>query len=133
MSAYTTTKSSRLIKATPFFYGWVILVAGTAGSVMIGPSQTFTVGVFIDSFINDLDISRANLSLIYGIATISASLMLPITGRLVDRYGARRLVLGAALGLGLTGIGMSLVQGIVTIFFAFVALRFWAFPPSTVN
>ncbi len=35
-------ESSRVIKATPFFYGWVILVAGTLGSVMMGPSQTFT-------------------------------------------------------------------------------------------
>ena len=25
------------------FYGWVVLIAGTIGSVMMGPSQTFTI------------------------------------------------------------------------------------------
>lgn len=119
--------SSRLIKATPFFYGWVILVAGTLGLVMVGPSQTFTIGVFLDSFIDDLGISRANIALIYGLATLAASLMLPITGRFIDRYGPRRVIVVAAFGLGLASIAMSRVQGILTILIGFLALRFLGF------
>src|SRR5262245_31451731 len=112
MSTYSTPKSSRLIKTLPFFYGWVILIVGTLGIVMIGPSQTFTVGVFLDSFIADLGISRANLSLIYGLSTLGASLLLPLTGQWLDRYGARRMVMAAALGLGLACLGMSRVHSI---------------------
>jgi MFS family permease len=102
-------------------------MAGTLGLVMVGPSQTFTVGVFLDSFIDDLGISRANIALIYGLATLGASLMLPITGRLVDRHGPRRMIVVAAFGLGLASIAMSRVQGILAIFIGFLALRFLGF------
>ncbi len=122
-----TVKSSRLIKATPFFYGWVILVVGTIGIAMMGPSQTFTISVFIDYFIRDLGISRANISLLYGLATFAASLFLPLIGRLVDRYGPRLTTPLIALGLGLAAMGAALVQGMVTLLIGLLALRFLGF------
>ncbi|MEZ4581630.1 MAG: hypothetical protein R3A10_08325 [Caldilineaceae bacterium] len=36
----------------------------------------------------ELGIGRANIALIYGLATLGASLFLPVTGRLTDRFGA---------------------------------------------
>jgi MFS family permease len=122
-----TPKSSRLIKATPFFYGWIILVVGTIGIAMMGPSQTFTISVFIDYFIKDLGISRANISLLYGLATFAASLLLPLTGRLVDRYGPRLATPLITLGLGLAAMGTALVQGAVTLLVGLLALRFFGF------
>lgn len=122
-----TTKSSRLIKATPFFYGWVILVVGTVGIVMMAPSQTFTISIFIDYFIKDLGISRANISLLYGVATFAASLLLPLTGRLVDRFGPRLMTPLIALGLGLASVGVALVHSIFTLFLGLLALRFLGF------
>jgi MFS family permease len=121
------TKSSRLIKATPFFYGWVILVVGTLGIVMMAPSQTFTISVFIDYFIKDLGISRANISLLYGLATFAASLLLPLTGRWVDRFGPRLMTPLIALALGLAAIGTALVQGVITLLIGLLALRFLGF------
>lgn len=120
-------KSSRVVDAVPFFYGWVILGAGTLGIVMMGPSQTFTVSVFLDYLIVDLDISRSTLSLVYGLATLGASFMLPMTGRLLDRYGPRLMVFFVALGLGLACMSLSLVQGLATIFLGFLAVRFLGF------
>jgi MFS family permease len=127
MSFYTPTKSSRLISALPFFYGWVILAAGTMGIIMMGPSQTFTVAVFIDKFILELGISRANISLVYGLATLGASLLLPTTGRLVDRYGPRRMVLFIVTSFGLAVMAMALVQEIFTVFIGLLAIRFLGF------
>jgi len=127
MHLHSSTKSSRLIDATPFFYGWVILIVGTIGSIMMGPSQTFTVGIFIDHFIADLGISRSSVSLIYGLATLSASLLLPLTGQLVDRHGSRRMALIVAFLLGLACVGMAGVWGATTIFLGLLALRFLGF------
>lgn len=127
MNTCTPTKSSRLVNGVPFFYGWVIVVAGTVITVMMGPSQTFTIGVFLDAFINDLGISRANISLIYGLATLGASLMLPVTGRLVDRHGPRQMVIVACVGLGVATASLSLVQSVVSIFLGLLALRFLGF------
>lgn len=127
LNTTSTSKSSRLIQATPFFYGWVIVAAGTLDVILMGPSQTFTVGVFIDSFIADLGISRANISLIYGLATLGGSLLLPLMGRLVDRYGARRMIIVVAVGLGLSVASVSLTHGVVTLLLALLAIRFFGF------
>ncbi|MEZ4677825.1 MAG: MFS transporter [Caldilineaceae bacterium] len=120
-------RSSRVINATPFFYGWVVLAVGTLGSVMMGASQTFTFGLFIDHIVTDLAISRANLSLLYGLATLGASAMLPLVGRLIDRYGARRVMMIAVLGFGLATVGMANVRGLFTVLFGLLALRFMGF------
>ncbi|HEX9926179.1 MAG TPA: MFS transporter, partial [Anaerolineae bacterium] len=127
MSVHPSIKSSRLIDATPFFYGWVILAVGTVSIIIMGPSQTFTVGIFTDYFITELNVTRANISLIYGLATLGGSLLLPITGKLVDRYGPRRMVLAAAVVLGLACVDMALVHGVVSIFIGFLTLRFAGF------
>lgn len=51
----------------PFFYGWVILAAGTIGILMSIPGQTMGVSVFIESLLSDMQINRNNLSLAYQI------------------------------------------------------------------
>lgn len=127
MCTDSPSRSSRLVNATPFFYGWVILLVGTIGAVMMGPSQTFTVSLFIDFFVQELHISRANVSLLYGVATLGASFLLPITGWLVDRYGTRGIMLLVSLGLGLACLGMANVQGIFTLLIGLLALRFFGF------
>ncbi|MCB0192061.1 MAG: MFS transporter [Anaerolineae bacterium] len=127
MSTLSPTKASRLVNATPFFYGWIILAAGTIGVIVMGPSQTFTVGVFIDSFINTFGISRSNVSLIYGVATLGGSLLLPITGRLVDRYGPSRMIILVTLGLGLSIMAVGLTHSVVMLLLALLALRYFGF------
>ena len=127
MKAPVVNSNSRVINAVPFFYGWLIVLVGTLGSVMMGPSQTFTFGLFIDSLVNDLSISRANVSLLYGLATLGASALLPFVGRAIDRFGARRVMLVAVCGFGLACVGMANVQGIFTLLFGLLALRFLGF------
>ena len=120
-------RSSRMIDGVPFFYGWVILVAGILGTVMMGPSQTFTVSLYIDTFVSEFGVSRANVALLYGLATLSASLMLPLTGRLTDRLGARRMIVVAVSGLVLSCLLMSRINGLITLVSFFLLLRFFGF------
>lgn len=120
-------RASRVIRRVPFFYGWVILAVGTLGIIMMGPSQTFTVSLFIDSLVADLGISRANISLLYGIATLSASLMLPLTGRVVDRYGSRRMIVVTVLAFGLATMGLSQARGPISLLVLFLLVRFLGF------
>ncbi len=42
----------------PFFYGWIVLSAGTLGILMSAPGQTVGVSVFTDSLIEALAIER---------------------------------------------------------------------------
>ncbi len=127
MQEAQTLRSSRVVNATPFFYGWVVVVVGTIGSLMMGPSQTFTISIFVDHFVADLGIPRSTISLLYGVATLLASFLLPLTGRLVDRFGPRRVMFVASIGLGIAAASLSLVSGMLTLWISLLLLRFFGF------
>lgn len=127
METTNTPRTSRVINATPFFYGWVVLAAGTLGLLMMGPSQGFTVSLFLDLWVENLGISRSTASLIYGGASLGAAFLLPISGRLVDRFGPRRLVVVVSLGLGLGCLWLANVQGAATLFLGLLVVRFFGF------
>ncbi len=128
----------------PFFYGWVILALGSLSFVMTVPGQTVGVSVFTDFLIEELKLSRVNLSLAYMIGTISSAFFLSTAGKVYDRRGARAvgtavaLLFGALLLIlsqadsivfGLTEILGAAFQGAVAFCFmsvGFFALRFLA-------
>jgi MFS transporter, OFA family, oxalate/formate antiporter len=120
-------RKSRVIGWTPFFYGWVILLVGMLGIVMMGPSQTFTFSLFLDPMVRDLGLSRSFISLSYGLATLAASFMLPITGRLVDRFGARRMIVVDAIIFGLAIMLFSQLVGPLSLMGMFLLGRFLGF------
>lgn len=114
---------SRLVSAAPFFYGWVILVAGVLGLVMTSPGQTYSISIFIEQFIHDLGMSRSLVSTLYMIGTLTASLVLPVVGRLIDRYGSRLMTVIIALLFGLACLYMGLVRNALMLGIGFFALR----------
>jgi MFS family permease len=86
----------------PFFYGWVILAVSTLGIVMSVPGQTVGVSVFTDHLIEATGLTRLAIANAYLIGTVASGLALPYGGTLVDRFGARAIVVGASTGLALT-------------------------------
>ena len=92
----------------PFFYGWVILFAGTVGILMSAPGQTMGVSVFTDYLIDAIDISRNNLSLAYMIGTVASSFILVWAGKMYDKYGAR--VVGVVISVCLGFIYSKLID-----------------------
>lgn len=84
----------------PFFYGWVILVAGTIGMLMSVPGQTVGVSAFTEDLLLDLNVDRDNLSLAYLVGTVFSGLMITRAGKLYDKIGARRMAFIAGVLLG---------------------------------
>jgi MFS family permease len=84
---------------------WTVL--GSAVSLIFGngPVMQFTFGVFMKPIADDLLLSRATLSVVLTIGLCTTGLCVPIAGRLVDRYGPRKVTLPAIV---LMGIGMML-------------------------
>ncbi|MCS3755001.1 MFS family permease [Salinibacter ruber] len=81
------------------------------------------MSLFIDSFIEDVGLSRSLVSWLYTAATVLGSLALPLMGRLVDRWGPRRM---ATLAVGLFALscaGMGQAGGWIGVFVGFVCLR----------
>ncbi|MBE9107916.1 hypothetical protein IQ273_00570 [Nodosilinea sp. LEGE 07298] len=98
---------SRLIAASPIYYGWVVLAAGTLGQLMTTPGQTIGVSVFLDPIMADLGLSRSLVSLLYLLGTLSGSLILPFVGRFIDQQGPRVAVGAIAALFALACLGMS--------------------------
>jgi len=94
----------------PFFYGWVIWLLSTLGFLMSVPGQTMGMAVFTDPFIEAFDLSRSQLSFAYLCGTVGSAFLLTRAGRLYDRVGARTMVVGASLMLGIMIAFISVVD-----------------------
>lgn len=97
-----------------FFYGWVIVAVATFSIVCSVPGQTAGVGVFTDYIIDALDVSRDQLSLAYMIGTLVSGFVLPFSGRLIDVLGVRFMSVIVSLGLAVSLLILSGVDGLAT-------------------
>jgi sugar phosphate permease len=122
-SVPTTPKHSRIIAASPIYYGWIILLSGTLGMAMTTPGQTIGVSIFIDGIITDLGLSRSAVSLVYAIGTLGGSFTLPFVGRFIDHRGPRVAVVIIASLFALACVWMGFVQGLVTLLIGFALIR----------
>ena len=115
--------SSALVERSPVYYGWVVLGISTLGMAATLPGQTAGISLFIDAFIEDLGLSRSVVSWLYTVATVLGSLGLPLAGRLLDRYGPRRVAVVLIALLAASCAGMRWVSGWIGVFVGFVCLR----------
>jgi MFS family permease len=97
----------------PFFYGWIILLAGTIGILMSIPGQTMGVSVFTENLITDLEVNRNSLSLAYLVGTLGSGLLITRAGKLYDIYGARIMAFISGVMLGIMLIYLTRVDRIV--------------------
>jgi MFS family permease len=106
------------------FYGWVMLAVGGLAVFASGPGQSHIFSVYITPISDDLGISRTSIASAYAAATLLAAFGLPYVGRLIDRVGVRRVVLGVAVLFGFANIAFGQVTGLLSLALAFGALRF---------
>jgi len=84
------------------FYGWwVALIAALGLFLNTGTIIVFTFGVFAKAMGQEFHSGRAKISLAFTIHNSTAALFVPLAGRLVDRYGPRRVLLPCTALLGL--------------------------------
>lgn len=107
------------------FYGWVILSVAGLGIFASGPGQSHTFSVFIDPISRDLGISSTEIASAYGTATLVAAFCLPLTGRLVDRFGARIMSSVIVLLLGFACVFFGAAANMLWLGIGFALLRFF--------
>jgi MFS family permease len=84
------------------FYGWwVALIAALGLFLNTATIIVFTFGVFAKTMGQEFHSGRAKISLAFTIHNLTAALFVPLAGRLVDRYGPRRVLLPFTALLGL--------------------------------
>src|SRR5258708_11062585 len=94
-------------KSGKVFYGWwIVLVAGIGLSVHSAPILTFTFGVFLKAFTQELNWSRGQASLAVSLSTLGIAVSAPFLGGLVDRCGARRVIVPSTVLFGVGGLSL---------------------------
>jgi len=106
-----------MIKRTPFFYGWVVVIVFLISGIAFYGVR-FSYGVFFKSIENEFNLTRAATSSIFSVSMLFTGIFAFLMGWALDRYGPRvvLLLMGLFTGLGLltTGLTNSLWQLYIT-------------------
>jgi MFS family permease len=89
---------------------WIVFASACGLLVGTGSIMIFSFGVFLKPVTEDLGISRGDLSTALGSATWLTALACPIVGWLIDRWGARRIMIPGILAFALAVAGFGLMQ-----------------------
>ncbi len=115
-------------KKIPFFYGYIVLIAGSIGVLASIPGQTVGVSVFTDPVKDALGLSRNQFSNAYMIGTLLSAFFVARAGVLFDRFGARYVAFFSALflavALALAANSVYISEGLQ----AWIAVRSWVLP-----
>lgn len=82
------------------FYGWWVVFASAVGLFWGPPISVYCFSVFLKPLMRDFHAGRAAVSLAFTLHHIAAAISVPLAGRLIDRYGARKVILPATAMFG---------------------------------
>ena len=85
---------------TPFYYGWIIL--GAAGSTQIArnAAAALMLAIFMYPMAQDLGWNRSTIAAAASIGGIASSVVSPLVGWLIDKYGTRAVLTSSIIILG---------------------------------
>jgi MFS family permease len=91
---------------------WLMVVAAMCGAfVSFGSLMVFTFGIFMSALTRQFAWSRGDVSLAFTVTALTVAVCSPVLGRLLDRYGARRIILPCMAIFGLAFGSLSLLTG----------------------
>lgn len=113
------------------FYGYVILCAAGCGLLSASAGHSYSIGVFTDSFIADLHLSRGLVSTIWMNTLVLSALYVNVVGRAADRFGAATVVRAAVLPYAASLCVLASASGPVSLSAGYVLVRMLG--PETID
>jgi MFS family permease len=107
----------------PLYYGWVNLLVAALAMTATLPGRTHGLGLITEPLLADLGISRGSFSALNFWAIILGSALCWPAGRLIDRVGARAVLVVIALFLGSAVLWMSRLADPLFLFIALTCVR----------
>jgi MFS family permease len=75
------------------YYGWWVLGSTFVLGVISGGVLSHSNGIFFGPIRQDLGLSSAQASLIFALSRAEGSVVGPVVGRFVDKFGARPMII----------------------------------------
>lgn len=95
---------------TKIFYGWYIVGACFLLCFLFAGAGFYSFSIFIEPIEKQFGWDRAAISLTMSIYLVTGGLMGPVHGRLIGRFGPRRVMLVCAVGAGACFVLVSLTR-----------------------
>ena len=100
------------------FYGWWVVSASAAIIFLTGGTFYYGFSALVKPLQNEFGWSRALISGAFSVRTEVGGLASPVVGYLVDRIGARRLLLAGSVLVGVGFIVLSRVESVWAFYIA---------------
>jgi MFS family permease len=104
------------------FYGWWIVGAGLFIAMYIGGCINYGFTAVFEPIASDFGWSYAQVSFAASLRGLETSLLAPVVGFLMDRWGPRRLVFAGATIIGLGLLLLSRINSLATFYGAFILI-----------
>jgi MFS family permease len=105
------------------FYGWwVIATAALALCLGAAPIIVYAFGVFFKPLSQEYHVGRGAISFAFTLQNLAAALFAPLTGRLIDRFGARKVILPGTAVFGVMLLSSRLLGSKLWYFYVFFAV-----------
>jgi sugar phosphate permease len=95
-----------------FFYGWWIVLATAAITLIASEAPIYCFSALVEPLEEEFGWSRAAIGAGPSIAALMAGLAMPVAGYLVDRVGARRLLVAGVTLIGGGFVAISRVEAL---------------------
>jgi sugar phosphate permease len=115
------------------YYGWRMIGIVSAMRVLGGGLHQYGFTVFFLPVTQDLGLSRASTALAFSLARAEGSLVSPIVGYLIDRYGPKPMMFTAALLAGIGYLLFSQVNSYTTFLIVYLGVISVAFTAGFVH
>lgn len=112
--------TTAVVERARVFYGWYVVGACFVIAFVLYGIGVNTFAVYVKPLEADLGWSRSAISMAITIAALAMGAVAPIVGRLLDRFGARRLMLGGAVAVGAAWVLMSRTESIWFFYLVFL-------------
>jgi OFA family oxalate/formate antiporter-like MFS transporter len=99
-----------------------IIVAGSLFGLVLSFAPLFNMAVFMKPLIHAFGWSRTQVAGGTSVATLGMALAAPWVGRLIDRFGARRVILVSAIGFCLSLAGLAALPNLYPVFLLLAAM-----------
>ena len=110
--------ANKLESRSGIFHGWWIVAVSAIGMLFCYISSIgFTFGVFTNPIIEEFGWSLTEVSLAFSLSLIAMCVAMPVVGPLVDRYGAKTVIVPAILVLGLSLASLSILPDSLLYFY----------------